>query len=123
MNLAELLAALIDKTASNKVVWSQSRCHSQDKPEYVTTIKVDHGDDEITIELTRRSGSGRTGIYVKTTSQDFSRPAVFKNIGDTDPGSEMIIELFYLAEFQVTNNLQDIVDTALDHAIKTIKEL
>lgn len=124
MNLAELISTLIDKTASNKITWVKIYSKLPGLEGYGSVIQLDE-HVKLDVEL-RRPGeidSRRTGVVITCYHEHINHELINKVFEDSDPGSEMFIELYYLAKSQVSNNDQDAIDSILDFAINHIKEL
>ncbi len=124
MNLAELISTLIDKTASNKITWVKLYPKAPGLEGYGALIQLDeHTKLDIELRRPNEMDPRRTGIVLTCYREHRNHELINKVFEDSDAGSEMFIELYYLAKSQVSNNDQDAIDSILDFAINRIKEL
>lgn len=116
MNLAELLAVLINKTIQNKVIWDdceegrwfRTKINIQEEKTAIIDLKRYHSGDQTTVMI---GGTGGSVCYLRE---------VFR---DGEPGSEMVLELFQLAGIQYANAEQDRIDAGIQRVINAVKEL
>lgn len=113
MNLAELLAVLIDKTIRNKVIWDDC-----EQGRWFRT-KIEIQEEKIAIiDLKRYCNGDQTKVMMGGTGYYLSE--VFR---DSEPGSEMVLELFQLAGIQCINAEQDKIEDSIQQVINKVKEL